>query len=559
VELAEFCHRMRQEVAGYSSAGRQDTAAFLIWFLINYFRIEPQDAIDSVCDHTNDKGIDGIWIDDEEERLYLFQSKFSPVDDNDQGDNDIRNLEGASAWFEDEATVQQLLDSTVSHELKSLINNQEILEKAHFDVISVFVTNKRFNIHANEYLEANQNIEGYDSDKLFQEYTYFSDEEITTPPINLRLDNPSHIDYPVQGGLNSRVYAIKAKELVRLEGIQDRTLFLKNVRYGVGNTRVNKSIKSTILNSNEHAKFFLYHNGITIICGSLSNPNDHTLTIGDYAVVNGCQSMLSFYEHRDKLSNRLFVLTKIINLNVDSPMVRDITYYANNQNSIGLADLRSNDSVQRSLQRQFQELFGDEIGYLKKRGEETGTLQDTIDKDYAAQLIESVYYGNPQNTHLKQKLFGEEYTKIFSRRINAEKIYLSHMLYEIVVSNVARFNNEQIRSYGLARFYFAHALAEVIRYEELGQTIIETPREYVTTHKTKLRNSLTKLWQFLIPDINADINEYTAANDGFFDYKNVFKNSAFVDHMDRRIKVDYERLIMRNPDDSFTHIYQSME
>ncbi|GAI49152.1 unnamed protein product, partial [marine sediment metagenome] len=147
----------------------------------------------------------------------------------------------------------------------------------------------------------------------------------------------------------ANVYAIKAKELVRLEGIQDRTLFLKNVRYGVGNTRVNKSIKSTILNNDEHANFFLYHNGITIVCGSLSNPNDHLLTISNYAVVNGCQSMLTFYELRDKLSNYLFVLTKIINLNVSSPMVRDITYYANNQNSIGLADLRSNDSVQRSL------------------------------------------------------------------------------------------------------------------------------------------------------------------------------------------------------------------
>jgi len=559
MELAEFYSRMRQEVEGYSSSGRQDTAAFLIWFLINYFRIEPQDSIDSVCDHTNDKGIDGIWIDDEEENIYVFQSKYSPVDDNDQGDRDIRNLNGAIAWFADETKVQQLLDSTASHELKSLVKNLGILEKAHFNVIPIFITNKRFNIHANEYLTANPNIEGYDSDKLFKEYTYFADEEIITPPIDLVLDNPSHIEYTMQSGLNAKVYAIKARELVRLEGIQDRTLFLKNVRYGVGNTRVNKSIKSTILNDNEHANFFLYHNGITIVCGSLSEPQDHLLTISNYAVVNGCQSMLTFYEHRDKLSNRLFVLTKIINLNISSPMVRDITYYANNQNAIGLADLRSNDSVQRSLQHQFQDLFGNEIGYLRKRGEDTGTYQYVIEKDYAAQLIEAVYYGNPHNTHLKQKLFGEEYTKIFSRRIAAEKIFLSHILYDIVASNAARLNNEQIRSYGLARFYFAHALAEVIKNDELGQTIIENPREYVTTHRRKLLNSITRLWQLLIPDINADISEYTAEHYDFFDYKNVFKNSAFIAHMDRRIKVDYERLVMRNPSDSFTNIYQTIQ
>ena len=112
---------------------------------------------------------------------------------------------------------------------------------------------------------------------------------------------------------------------------------------------------------------------------------------------------------------------------------------------------------------------------------------------------------------------------------------------------------------GLVRFYFAHALAEVIKNDELGQTIIETPREYVTTHKRTLLNSLTRLWQLLIPDINVDISEYTAEHEGFFDYKNVFKNSAFVAHMDRRIKVDYERLVTRNPNDSFTNVYQMMK
>ena len=85
MEIGEFYSRMRQEVSGYSNQSREDTSAFLIWFLINYFRMESQDAIDSVCDHTNDKGIDGILVDEEEETIYLFQSKFSPSDTQDQG------------------------------------------------------------------------------------------------------------------------------------------------------------------------------------------------------------------------------------------------------------------------------------------------------------------------------------------------------------------------------------------------------------------------------------------------------------------------------------------
>ncbi len=143
MELNEFCTRLRQEVSGYSNASRENTAAFLTLFLINYFRIEPQDAIDTVCDHTNYKGIDGIFIDDEEETVYLFQSKYSPLDTQDQGDNDLRNFMGARQWFESEQTVLNLLGSTAHHELKSLVQRTRIIEKTRYKLVSVFVTNKR--------------------------------------------------------------------------------------------------------------------------------------------------------------------------------------------------------------------------------------------------------------------------------------------------------------------------------------------------------------------------------------------------------------------------------
>lgn len=558
MEFNEFCIRMRQEVSGYNVEGRETSAAFLIWFLVNYFRIEPQDAIGSVCDHTNDKGIDGIYVDEEEEVIYLFQSKFSLSDNQDQGDNDIKNFVGARRWFENEEAVQELLDSTASRELKSFVQMAGIIDKGNFGLVSVFVTNKQFNIHANEYILGASNLEAYDCKKLFQEYTYFADEEILAPPIELNLSNTSNIDYTPPDGITVKVYAIRAKELVRLHGIQDRTLFLKDVRYSVGNTRVNKSIKDTILHNSEHGKFFLYHNGITIVCGTLEEPTTDCVRMSNYAVVNGCQSMLSFYENRDKLSNNLYVLTKIINLNVTSPLARDITYYTNNQNSISIADLRANDSVQRSLQREFDELFGKEVKYARKRGENTEGYREVIGKDFAAQLMEAIYYGKPHNTHLKQKLFGEEYTKIFSRRITAEKIYLANILYRVVKNNANLLDNEQISTYGLAIFYFAHALSEILRKDTLGSQILDKPKEYVTDQRDTLSGALERMWQLITPDINADIDEYTESQDGFFDYKNVFKNSVFVDHMDRRVKADYERLIRRNANDAFSNIYNKL-
>ena len=450
------------------------------------------------------------------------------------------------------------MTSTASQELKSLVERLEIVEKTNFELVSVFVTNKHFNTHAKEYIRVTQDLESYDATILFHKYTYFADEEISTPPIDLYLPNQSKIDYNLPDGTLVRVYTIKAKELIKLKGIQDRTLFYKNVRYGVGKTRVNKAIRNTILDNTEHNNFFSYHNGITLVCGILNEDLvGNKITISNYAVINGCQSMLTFYENRDNLSNNLYVLVKIIKLNITSPLVEKITYYANNQNSISLQDLRSNDSAQKSLQREFEELFNGTILYRRKRGESVEGYNEIIEKDFAAQTIEAVYFNKPHNTHLKQKLFGEEYTTIFSRKINAEKIYLANLLYKIVKDNSQLLDNEKIRTYGLSIFFFAYVLSKIMREDDLGKQILENPRDYVTTQKDVLVNTLTKIWGLITPDINVDIEEYTDEHKGFFDYKNVFKNSQFVKNMSRKIKADYTRLTRRNDSDSFTNVFNN--
>jgi len=302
MELNEFYNRMREEVSEFS-VGRSKSAAFLIWFLENFFRLETQDAIDSVCDQTNDKG----------------------NNNQDQGDNDIRNFIGARQWFENEESVNSLLSSTASKDLKSLVKRSKIAEKTQYRLVSVFVTNKSFNSHAKEYINVIEDLENYDCNDLFNKFTYFADEENTFPPKELSVTNHSKIEYNLPDGTISKVYSIKAKELIKLEGIQDRTLFYKNVRYGVGKTRVNKSIKNTIDKADEHNNFFLYHNGITIVCEQLDEDLEHNkISLAGYAVINGCQSMLTFFENKDKLSNNLFVLVKVIQLKLTSSMVKNI-------------------------------------------------------------------------------------------------------------------------------------------------------------------------------------------------------------------------------------------
>lgn len=559
MEMNDFYIRMRAEIAELSKV-RSETSAFLLWFLENFFRLDKQDAEDAICDQKNDKGIDGIYIDDEDEIIFLFQSKYSPNDLQSQGDNDIRNFIGARQWFTDETSVQKLLNSNASDDLKSLVIGTGIIERTRYSLISVFVTNKIFNKDAKQYIATADNLDAYDANLLFEKYTYFADQENIFPPTDLYISNGSRIEYQLPDGTEAKIYAINAKQLIKLEGIQDRTLFYKNVRYGVGNSRVNKSIRENILNVEEHLNFFLYHNGITIVCEQLEEKLDQNkITLSNYAVINGCQSMLTFFENKEKLTKNLFVPVKIIKTKMTSPLVGSITYFANNQNSISIRDLRSNDSAQKSLQREFEKLFNGSVLYRRKRGESDDGYSEVIERDFAAQLISSVYLQEPHNTHLKQQLFGSDYTRIFSRKISAEKIYLAKIIYETIDQNSALLKNEKIRGYGLALFFFTHAISSILSEDNLGKSILENPKPYVTKYKNRFIAAIKKLWELMTPDIDWEIDEFTQESGNYFDYKNLFKNSQFVKSMTSKIVKDYTKSARKDPTNEFAKIFASLE
>jgi hypothetical protein len=46
----------------YQSKRRSESAAFLIWYLVNYYRLDELEATDCVCNLAGDKGIDGIYV-----------------------------------------------------------------------------------------------------------------------------------------------------------------------------------------------------------------------------------------------------------------------------------------------------------------------------------------------------------------------------------------------------------------------------------------------------------------------------------------------------------------
>ncbi|EQD40610.1 hypothetical protein B1B_14857, partial [mine drainage metagenome] len=120
---------IQEEIRPFHTGTRTESAALLAWFLAVVWRIEPEDVDDAICDGQGDKGIDGMLVDDELGEITLLQAKHKANFDGRQGDKDLRDLVGASAYFASEASVQGLLAANPNVELRRLLSRLDVQAK----------------------------------------------------------------------------------------------------------------------------------------------------------------------------------------------------------------------------------------------------------------------------------------------------------------------------------------------------------------------------------------------------------------------------------------------
>lgn len=101
--------------------GLRQSAAFLFWFLENVYRLEETVARDSVCDQQNDKGIDGIYVDHNNEEIHFFQAKLRESDIGRIGDVSPKSFMGSVRQFDTAANIDTILKGNAGAELKRLI------------------------------------------------------------------------------------------------------------------------------------------------------------------------------------------------------------------------------------------------------------------------------------------------------------------------------------------------------------------------------------------------------------------------------------------------------
>ena len=321
---------------------RNESAAFLIWYFENYLRLDTLDAVDSVCDQRGDKGIDGIYLNEEANTIEVYQSKLLQREDTTIGDRSLREFLGTLSQFESKNAIENLVESAGDAEVARLIKRLELERHiVEYKVVGYFICNTELDHNGKALLDATSNVQFIGPSSLNENYVSSNRDIPDVPPASFDITGYQVAEYVVDQDHRAIIAPIKAKQLVELDGISDQSIFAYNVRGPLGKTKVNRDITKTIADKTKHKQFPLFHNGITVVAGDVNRTNE-LITVRNYFVVNGCQNINALYQNKKHLTDDLRVLTKFIRADPSSPLSHVITTFSNNQNGVKARDFKSN-------------------------------------------------------------------------------------------------------------------------------------------------------------------------------------------------------------------------
>src|SRR5438552_310978 len=109
-------------IQDYIAPKRTESASFLMWYLEKYYRLDPNEAVDSVCDQNGDKGVDGIFLNEGDGAIDVFQSRISQSPATTIGDTALKEFFGTLSQFKDGASLDNLITTAGSAQVAQLVS-----------------------------------------------------------------------------------------------------------------------------------------------------------------------------------------------------------------------------------------------------------------------------------------------------------------------------------------------------------------------------------------------------------------------------------------------------
>lgn len=369
-----------------------ETRALAAFALIMTSGLEVSQASVHVTDGYHDMGIDAIYLDESQKKLFVIQSKW--------------RADGCGSIAQDEMSnfvqgVQRVLEEDLAGANTKIaaksIDIDTALTQMGYQIHAIFIHTG--NQKANDYVlrpisqlmrKTNDEISTillFDEFDFKDIYTFLANgqEQLGINIDDVILSNWGKVDAPFVSYYGT-ISAATVGEWYRNFG---NALFAKNIRFYKGNTDVNEGMKKVLLR--EPDRFYYYNNGIKLLCKTIKRKAKDSTTnatglfaLEGVSLVNGAQTTGTigslFLENPEQVSKAI-VMIQIIDLSsVDAETATQITRLSNTQNRIENKDFAALDPEQERLRT---ELTFVHYSYLYKSGDKITNSEKQISFDEA--------------------------------------------------------------------------------------------------------------------------------------------------------------------------------
>ncbi|HDY7658252.1 TPA: AIPR family protein [Vibrio vulnificus] len=406
---------------------------------------------DAVTDGSDDKKLDIVFINPEEEYAVVCQCYFTSKDKQNAPSNKASDLNTGLAWL-----LQRNIDDvperikSAAINLRESIKNGEVKnihiwyvhnlpESHHVETELVTVQHTAVNILEQEFPESKVEVVHKEvGNNTIQEWY----EDCRTPIlINESITLSTIGGYEISGaGWSSYSTAIQARDLARLYKKHRTKIFSANIRDYLGSRKsdsnINNGIKRTV--ENNAGDFWAFNNGLTILTHSYTVDGDSIEAQG-LSIVNGAQTTGAIGSLKKLPAPEAMVQARFIAVDSSSEnLVESIIRFNNSQNKVEAADFRSTDKIQKRLKEEFKLIPNAEY-----EGGRRGSYSDIIRRrpnllgSYTVGQALAAFHGEPITAYNKKAgiwINNKSYDKLFNDNTKAAHIVCTYSLVRAIES-----------------------------------------------------------------------------------------------------------------------------
>lgn len=416
-----------------------------MWLAIRAFGLDPTEAYGAVqVDGGNDHAIDLFWIDDENDRVVVMQSKSSQRGIAKAIPRELDELVNAHHYLQQPEDLRREGRYDLADSAEEYIDAM----KRGFDLEFWYVVmgpetpeiNRKVRVFnaSSDARDSSRTARFVDLD-LLSSYADAASDADRIGEAKIRVKRNLH--YLQEGSFGKALIGtIEGHELAGLYRSHGDHLFDSNVRLFLGSRKgsVNAGIRDTLSDEVQRDNFWSFNNGITFVADSFQRRGD-VVTLKGFSIINGCQTTVSIANAAEdgETLDGVSLLARIIV--PDGAAVDDIIRFANSQNPIKAWSLRSRDLTQRRLASELASI--DEPYFYSIRPGEKNTLTSAqrqkfggrgafreISADGVAQYLLALR-GDPLHAYRdKGSLFRQLYRSVFPEDISAEEVLTAHVI-----------------------------------------------------------------------------------------------------------------------------------